>query len=197
MNELGKIKEETLNCKKCPLYKTRTYPVIGEGNHQAKIMFVGEAPGASEDKSGRPFCGEAGKILDKLLDSVGIKREEVYITNILKCRPIENRDPQKEEIEACTPYLLRQIEIIKPKLICTLGNYSTTFIFEKYGLKDEIQGISKIHGKIFESRSLFESMKIIPLYHPAVATYNPNLKEVLKKDFKILEKFGKKENLKK
>jgi len=180
--KLKKIKDEVLACKKCPLYKTRTYPVIGQGNHQAKIMFIGEAPGFSEDKTGRPFCGQAGKILDELLESVGIKREEVYICNILKCRPPGNRNPQSQEIEACTSYLERQIEIIKPKVICTLGNYSTGFIMKKYGLEGEIQGISKIHGKVFAT----DDLKIIPLYHPAVATYNSNMIEVLKKDFKIL-----------
>ena len=184
--ELKEIKEEVLQCKKCSLYKTRGLPVIGQGNHEAEIMFIGEAPGASEDKTGRPFCGAAGKILDELLSSVGIKRTDVYICNILKCRPPENRNPKTEEIEACTSYLLKQIEIIKPKAICALGNFSTAFIFEKYGLKDKIEGISKIHGKVFEVRE-FNRVKIVPLYHPAAATYNPNMKEILKKDFQILK----------
>lgn len=187
--ELKEIKSEVSNCQKCPLYKNRTNPVFGEGNQKAKIMFVGEAPGFNEDREGRPFCGQAGKVLDELLESVGIKREEVFITNVLKCRPPNNREPRIEEIKACTPYLDRQIEIIKPKIICTLGNYSTAFIFKKYGLKNQIQGISKIHGKVFSSKTLFGSVKIIPLYHPAVATYNPNMKEILKRDFKILERF--------
>ena len=150
-------------------------------------MFVGEAPGLTEAKTGRPFCGAAGKILDELLESAGIKREDVYIANILKDRPPENRNPQKEEIAACAPYLDRQIAIIKPKIICTLGNFSTAYIMEKYGLKDQIQGISKIHGRVFELKGLFDTIKIIPLYHPAVATYNINMKEVLKKDFKVLK----------
>jgi len=202
--ELKKIKEEVLNCRKCVLYKTRAYPVIGEGNHQAKIVFVGEGPGASEDRTGHPFCGAAGKILDELLNAVEIKREEIYICNILKCRAPENRDPRTEEIEACTPYLEKQIEIISPEVICPLGNFATRFIFKKYNLKGQLEGISKIHGKVFEPQiaaedvqnSLFEQkrrgikeVKIIPLYHPAVATYNANMKEVLKEDFKILEKF--------
>ncbi len=187
--ELKKIKDEVVNCRKCSLYKTRTYPVIGEGNHQAKIMFIGEAPGFQEDKTGRPFCGAAGKILDELLESVEIKREDVYIANLLKDRPPNNRDPQKEEIEACVPYLERQIEIIKPEVICPLGRYSMKFLMERFGLKDEIEPISKIHGKVFEAKTLFQKLKIIPFYHPAVATYNPNMKEILKKDFKILEKF--------
>jgi DNA polymerase len=189
MDELKKIKDEVLACKKCPLYKTRTYPVIGQGNHRARIIFIGEAPGLSEDKTGHPFCGEAGKVLDELLESTGIKREEIYISNILKCRPLGNRDPKTEEIKACTSYLERQIKIIKPEIICTLGNYSTAYILEKYGLKDKIQGISKIHGKIFSPPKAEDDIKIIPLYHPAVVAYNANMKETLKKDFKVLEKF--------
>jgi uracil-DNA glycosylase family 4 len=191
--ELKKIKERVINCRKCPLYKERIkggfHPVIGEGNHQARIMFVGEAPGLNEAKTGRPFCGAAGKILDKLFDSIEIKREDVYITNLLKDRPPGNRDPQKEEIEACAPYLERQIEVIGAEVICPLGRHSMKFLMEKFGLKERIDQISKIHGKVFETKSLFQSIKIIPLYHPAVATYNPNMKEILKKDFKILEKF--------
>jgi len=191
--ELKKIKDEVINCKKCSLYeeriKNRFYPVIGEGSHQAKIIFAGEAPGLNEARTGQPFCGRAGDILSELLESVGIKREDVYITNILKDRPPENRDPRPEEIEACVPYLERQIEIMKPEVICPLGRYSMKFLMEKFGLKDKIQGISKIHGQVFESRSLFQTITLIPLYHPAVATYNPNMKEILKKDFKILEKF--------
>jgi len=196
--DLEKIKEEVLKCQKCPLYQERIkngfYPVVGEGNPQAEIVFIGEAPGLNEAKTGRPFCGAAGKILDELLESSGIKREEVYIANILKDRPPENRNPQKEEIEACVPYLDRQIEIIKPKLICTLGNFSTGYIMEKYGLREKIQGISKIHGQVFEIESLFQKLKIIPLYHPAVATYNINMKEILKNDFKILKDESLKQN---
>jgi uracil-DNA glycosylase family 4 len=191
--ELRKIKEEVLNCKKCSLYKERVenrfYPVIGEGSHQAKIMFVGEAPGLEEAKTGLPFCGVAGKILDELLASVRIARKDVYICNLLKDRPPGNRDPQPEEIKACFPYLERQLEIIKPKIICPLGRYATKFLMEKLGLANQVEGISKIHGRLFESKSLFQSTTIIPFYHPAVATYNVNMKEVLKKDFKILEKF--------
>ena len=187
--DLEGIREEVLNCRKCGLYRTRTNPVVGEGNPKAKIMFVGEAPGFYEDRTGRPFCGAAGRVLDELLESIGIKREDVYISNLLKCRPPGNRDPQKEEISACSPYLERQIEIIKPKIICPLGRYSMRFLMEKYGLKDEVEPISRIHGKVFELSSLFQEIKIIPLYHPAVATYNINMKEVLKRDFRVLEQF--------
>jgi DNA polymerase len=191
--ELRKIRDEVINCKKCPLYEERIkggfYPVIGEGNHQAKIMFVGEAPGLQEAKTGRPFCGAAGKILDGLLDSVSIKREDVYITNILKDRPPKNRDPQKEEIKVCIPYLERQIELIKPVVICSLGRYAMEFLMRKFGLENVIEPISKIHGKVFEVKILSQSIKIIPFYHPAVATYNPNMREVLQKDFQILKEF--------
>jgi len=191
--DLKKIKDEVINCKKCSLYQDRIeggfYPVIGEGNHQAKIMFVGEAPGLQEAKSGRPFCGASGRILDELLNSVSIKREDVYITNILKDRPPKNRDPQKEEIEARVPYLERQIELIKPIVICSLGRYAMEFLMGKFGLEDVIEPISKIHGKVFEVEIVSQSIKIIPLYHPAVATYNPNKKEVLRKDFQILKRF--------
>lgn len=185
--QLKKIKQEVINCKRCPLYKTRTYPVVGEGNHQAQILFCGEAPGKEEDQTGRPFCGRAGKVLDRLLKSAAIKREEVYICNILKCRPPGNRDPKPEEIEACTPYLEGQIKIIKPELIATLGNFSTRFIFKRYNLRDKIQGISKIHGEVFSSGSLLDSVKILPLYHPAVVTYNPNMMDTLKQDFEQLK----------
>ncbi len=188
-NELEKIGREVLNCRKCSLYKERSHPVLGQGDPKAKIMFIGEAPGYWEDQKGQPFVGAAGKVLDELLDSVGIKREEVYISNILKCRPPNNRDPKPEEITACAPYLERQIKIIGPKIICPLGRYSMTFIMGMFGLKSEIQPISKIHGRVFELRSLFQDIRIIPLYHPAVATYNANMKEILKKDFKVLENF--------
>jgi len=189
--ELKKIKNEVLSCKKCSLYKERVenrfFPVIGEGNHQAKVMFVGEAPGLQEAKTGRPFCGAAGKILDELLELVGIKREEVYIANLLKCRPPENRDPLPEESKACTPYLERQIEMIKPEVICPLGRHSMNFLMEKFGLGDRIEGISKIHGRLFKNKGLFQDIAIVPFYHPAVAVYNPNMKKVLKEDFKILK----------
>ncbi|OIO51724.1 MAG: uracil-DNA glycosylase [Candidatus Portnoybacteria bacterium CG_4_8_14_3_um_filter_44_15] len=187
--KLKQIRDKTIDCRKCPLYRTRTLPVVGQGNHAAKIIFVGEAPGQNEDKTGRPFCGQAGGVLDELLASIGQPRESVYIGNILKCRPPQNRNPLENEIEACAPYLEEQIEAIRPKIIAALGNYAAVFILKKYGLEDKIEGISKIHGKVFEAAAPFGGIKIIPLYHPAVAVYNANMKETLKKDFLIIKNF--------
>ena len=180
-----KIKNKILHCRKCSLYKKRKQSVVGSGDLNAKIMFVAEAPGYWEDVKGEPFVGRAGKILDELLKSIGLKREKIFICNILKCHPPKNRGPKKQEIKACTPYLLEQIKIIEPKVICTLGNFSTVFIFQKYGLEKKLQNISKIHGKIFK----FGKITIIPFFHPAVAVYNNKMKKILKKDFKILKKF--------
>jgi DNA polymerase len=186
--QLKNIKQEVLACQKCSLYKNRIYPVIGQGNHQAKIVFVGEAPGFSESKTGYPFCGSSGKILDELLESIDIKREDVYITNLLKDRPPNNRDPEIEEIKACYPYLEKQLELIKPKVICLLGRHAMQFLMKEFGLEKEIQPISKIHGQVFQSDKLSGGVKIIPLYHPAVAAYNINMKSVLIEDFQALKK---------
>jgi len=184
--EIEKIRDEVLKCRKCSLWKTRKNPVFGEGNINAEIMFVGEAPGFNEDKTGVPFCGKAGKVLDELLCSVNIKREEVFISNILKCRPPNNRNPKDEEVNACSQFLDKQIDIIKPKTICCLGNFAAEHIMKKFGLKDKIKGISRIHGQVFLHNSIFGKLRIIPLYHPAVATYNINMLEVLREDFKVL-----------
>ena len=186
---LKDIRNDILNCNKCALRKLREdnkyFPVIGQGNHNAEIMFIGEAPGLNEAKTGVPFCGASGRILDELLKDVEIKREDVYVTNILKDRPPGNRDPEANEIEVCIPYLKRQIEIIKPKIICTLGRYSMEVIMQQFGLADKLDSISKIHGKVFDHNKI----KIVPLYHPAVAVYNSNMKETLKADFQILKKY--------
>ncbi len=183
------IKEEIIACQKCGLYKTRILPVVGQGNHNAEVMFIGEAPGANEDKTGVPFCGRAGQILNLLLTSVGIKREDVYIANILKDRPPANREPAMDEINACTSYLLRQIAIIEPKIIATLGNYATHFILEKFGVPDSHLGISRLRGKKFavQDPTTQKPYTIIPLYHPAVAVYNSQSLDDLKSDFKIIE----------
>ncbi len=183
--KLKKIKKEVINCKKCSLYKTRTLPVIGQGNHNTDIILIGEAPGANEDKTGIPFCGKSGDFLDEMLNRAGIKREDVYICNLLKCRPPKNRDPNSKELKACTPYLDRQIELIKPKVISSLGRYSMEFLMKKYGLDEQLDKISNIHGQVFDVKSL--NLKLVPLYHPAVAVYNANMKDTLIEDFKILK----------
>ena len=185
--ELKKIKEEVLTLTNSPLYaeriKNKYFPVIGEGNHSAEIMFVGEAPGENEAKTGRPFCGRAGKILDELLQSVGIERKDVYVTNIVKDRPPKNRDPLPDEIALYAPFLDRQIEIIKPKVVATLGRFSMQYLMSRYGLEFELDSISKLHGKIFSTKDF----QLAPLYHPAAAIYNQYLLDTLKEDFKILK----------
>ncbi|MEA1957813.1 MAG: uracil-DNA glycosylase [Euryarchaeota archaeon] len=182
--EMKKLEEGIKECKRCELWKTRTKPVVGEGSLSAKLMLVGEAPGYYEDLKGIPFVGKAGKVLDELLGSVGLGRSDVYIANVLKCRPPGNRNPAAEELKACTPYLDAQIEIIGPAVIATLGNFSLGYIFDKFGLKKD--KISKIHGRVFNMSTITGIKKIVPLYHPAVATYNPGMKEVLVEDFKEL-----------
>jgi uracil-DNA glycosylase len=195
--ELKKIRDEVLVLKDSPLYLYRTenkyLPVIGEGSHNAKIMFIGEAPGKNEAKTGRPFCGSAGKILDDLLSSVSIDRKEVYVTNIVKDRPQNNRDPLPDEIAVYGPFLDRQISIIQPQVLVTLGRYSMGYIMEKFGLSDPPAGgllhISKMHGKEFRAQTDYGKVYIIPLYHPAAAIYDRSLIPILQQDFKILEKF--------
>ncbi len=191
---LKKIKDQVLALKSSPLYAERikngVFPVIGEGSHFAKIMFVGEAPGRNEAKSGRPFFGAAGKILNELLESVSVKREDVYITNIVKDRPPQNRDPLPEEIESYGPFLDRQIDIIQPKVIATLGRYSMVYIMEKFGLSLQLEPISRAHGKWYEAEASYGKVTIIPLYHPAAAIYNQLLKDTLKKDFAIIKKYA-------
>ena len=187
--EIEKLKKECIEfCKKSPLYKEGTFPVFGEGSLNADIMLVGEAPGYNESITGKPFCGAAGKILDELLEYAGLKREDIFITNIVKLRPPNNRNPTQEEIKSFAPFLDKQIEIINPKIICCLGNFSTGYIMKKFNLSNKLQGISKIHGQVFSVSTLFGIIKIIPLYHPAVVTYDANMKDVLKEDFKKLIK---------
>ena len=174
-----------------PLYAERVkngvFPVIGEGDHFAKIMFVGEAPGLNEAKSGRPFCGASGRILDELLASVEIARQSVYVTNVVKDRPPENRDPMPEEIAIYAPFLDRQIEIIQPKIIATLGRFSMNYIMKKFDLDLELEPISKIHGKSFDAQALYGPIKIVTFYHPAFALYGGTGKKMLLEDFKVLK----------
>ena len=188
------IRDEVLGLKASPLYEYRTqnkyFPVIGEGSHDAKIMFVGEAPGQNEAKTGRPFCGAAGKVLDQLLAHVSIPRASVYITNIVKDRPQENRDPLQNEIDIYGPFLDRQINIIQPKVIVALGRYAMGYIMRKFDLDLEIEPISRAHGKAFKGKAGYGDIDVVILYHPCVAVYNPNNIDSLKKDFEVLEKYA-------
>lgn len=188
--KLRAIRDEVVALTRSPLYAERlkngVHPVIGEGSHYARLMFVGEAPGRTEAATGRPFVGAAGKILDELLASANIARADVYITNIVKDRPPFNRDPLPEEIEVYGPFLDRQIRIIQPEIIATLGRYAMGYIMEKFGLQSQLEPISKMHGRVFDAQAPSGSLRIIPLYHPAVAVYNSSTKDTLKQDFQAL-----------
>jgi len=178
------IAEKIRNCRRCALSKTRTNAVPGEGNADSSVILIGEAPGYWEDRKGRPFVGAAGKVLDEALEEISLSRTEIFITNVLKCRPPRNRDPRSEEIQACTPFLDSQLKIIKPKLIVTLGRHSTSYLFSKMNL--DFNSISKVHGRIYKARFTDWECYVIPTFHPAAALYNVNLKEDLINDFRLL-----------
>ncbi|MFA6089227.1 MAG: uracil-DNA glycosylase [Candidatus Woesearchaeota archaeon] len=191
---LEKVKQDILKNLECPLKKTATNIVFGKGNPDAPILFIGEAPGEKEDLAGYPFVGAAGKQLDKLLNSINLTLDDVYIANILKYRPPENRNPSVEEIRSHTPYLIEQIKIIKPKIIATLGNFSTKFVLAKFDCDKmkKIEGISKLHGKPIEIKIDDMAFIVVPLYHPAAILYRPKLRIELENDFfkmkEIIEK---------
>lgn len=173
---ITELYEAIKDCSRCPLGDTRTNLVLGAGDENAEIMFVGEAPGFHEDKQGIPFVGPAGQLLDQLLASIDLQRSQVYIANTLKCRPPENRDPQPQELETCTPFLFKQIAIIKPRIICTLGNHATRTLLSTS------TGISQLHGKLIRKGEL----AYVPLFHPAAALHKPPLKSTLIDDFQRL-----------
>lgn len=181
--EYVRLVKETEICKQCKNI------VIGKGNEKADIMFIGEAPGRNEDEQGLPFVGAAGKNLDNLLGKVGLTLNDVYIANILKCRPPENRNPLPEEIKAHTPWLIEQIKQIKPKVICSLGNYSTKFFFAdgEIDKMDKMPGITQVHGKIKIIDFHGLKIKLIPLFHPAAIIYNRNLIGLWEKDMEIVK----------
>lgn len=171
-----------LQCSKCALRKGCKQVVPGEGSAEAEIMFIGEGPGKKEDELGRPFVGAAGKFLDEMLGYINLKRDSVYIANVVKCRPPENRDPLPEEAESCWPWLLEQIKLIQPKLIVTLGRHSMERFFPE-------QKISQIHGKALRKDfPEIDKQVIYALYHPAAALYNGSMREILIKDFKKIPK---------
>jgi DNA polymerase len=182
--------EHILLVKSTEIFKNCKNIVIGKGNTSAKILFVGEAPGRNEDEQGIPFVGAAGKNLDKLLANVGLSLNDIYITNILKCRPPENRNPNLDEIRKHTPWLIHQIKSMKPEVVCSLGNYATKFFLA--GLNPENMdsqlGITKVHGKIFEIEYQGIKFKLIPLFHPAAIIYNRNLISEWERDMDIVKK---------
>ena len=169
--------EATAGCTRCRLSQGRTQVVFGAGNPQADLLFVGEAPGFHEDKQGLPFVGQAGKLLEKLLGGIGMSRQDVYIANVLKCRPPGNRDPQPDEIEACESHLFHQIELIEPMVVATLGNFATKL------LSGRPLGITRVHGQEQETTIGGRTVLLYPLYHPAAALYTPAMLNVLQVDF--------------
>ena len=179
MTPFQQFYEEIKDCRKCRLCESRTHVVFGEGNPNAEIMFVGEAPGENEDLQNRPFVGAAGKLLTDLLGGIGLKREDVYIANVVKCRPPENRNPQTDEIDACLPYLWKQIEMIKPRVVCTLGNFAAQALL---GRK---VAITKVRGQHFQVKNFL----VFPILHPAAVLHQGNLRPALSEDFQNLKKF--------
>jgi uracil-DNA glycosylase len=169
--------EGVAGCTKCRLSQGRTQVVFGAGNPDAELMFVGEAPGFHEDKQGLPFVGQAGKLLEKLLAGIGMSRADVFIANVLMCRPPGNRDPQLDEIESCEPHLFRKIELIEPRIIATLGNFATKL------LSGSQVGITRVHGQERETTLAGRTVTLYPLYHPAAALYTPAMLKVLEADF--------------
>jgi len=181
------LSKRILECRLCRLWENRTHAVPGEGNLDAEIMFIGEAPGRFEDLEGRPFVGAAGKLLTELVEGIGLRREDVYITNVVKCRPPGNRDPKPDEIRTCSPYLDEQIQIIRPSIIVTLGRHSTGYILSRVGISTT--GISRVRGRIFKvSYPPGINVIVIPTYHPAAALYNPKIKDYLKRDFHLIKR---------
>jgi uracil-DNA glycosylase len=175
---LKQVLAQARSCERCPeLAATRKTVVFGSGNADAELMFVGEAPGASEDEQGIPFVGRAGKLLDKLLEEIGLSREQVFVCNTLKCRPPGNRDPLPVEIENCQEYLHRQVELIRPSVICTLGNFSTKL------LRRDPTGITRLHGQPEVLALGARAVRLYPIYHPAAALYTPRMLETLREDF--------------
>jgi uracil-DNA glycosylase family 4 len=176
-DELQRFAASVAGCTRCRLAQGRTQVVFGSGDPHAGLMFVGEAPGFHEDKQGVPFVGQAGKLLDRLLAGIGLTRADVFVANVLKCRPPGNRDPQPDEIEACEPHLFRQIELIEPTVIATLGNFATKL------LSGRPLGITRVHGQEQELTIAGRSVLLYPLYHPAAALYTPAMLKVLESDF--------------
>jgi uracil-DNA glycosylase family 4 len=181
-----RLNHEIITCIRCRLSEGRVHAVPGEGPVPAQVLMVGEAPGKREDELGRPFIGRAGSILQEMLSSIDLSREDVYITSIIKCRPPKNRDPKDDEIVACHPYLERQIALLRPSVIVPMGRFSAREICGGFGITEK--QISDIHGKVFTAQASYGTIRILPVYHPAVVTHNPNLRSALRDDFAQLQK---------
>jgi DNA polymerase len=176
--ELKAVWQQAMGCQRCPqLASTRTTVVFGSGHADADLMFVGEAPGANEDKQGLPFVGQAGRLLDTLLEEIGLTRSDVFVANTLKCRPPGNRDPLPQEIDACQDYLFRQLELIEPRVVCTLGNFATKL------LRGDMTGITRLHGHEEVRRIGPRTVRLYPIFHPAAALYTPSMLATLRQDF--------------
>jgi len=185
------VVNEVEACRKCELWRTRQNAVPGEGSLDASVLFVGEAPGYWEDVKGRPFVGAAGKLLDTLLAEINLSRGMVYITNVVKCRPPENRDPLPIEVEICTPYFNRQIKIIQPEIIVSLGRHATSYVLSEAGFK-EVVGITKLRGKVYSVKLSGLSVSVLPTFHPAAVLHNPKYKDGLERDFQLLKSLTEK-----
>lgn len=192
-DQLRQIRDELVALTESPLYEYRTangyHPVTGMGNHDARIMFIGEAPGENEAKQGRPFVGASGKRLDEMLKSIDLNRDDVYITNIVKDRPPDNRDPSKAEIALYSPFLDRQISIIQPQIIATLGRFSMMWLLTRYNSPEKSKTISALHGQVIPLQTDYGMISMVALLHPAQALYDPSKREVQFEDFKVLEQF--------
>jgi DNA polymerase len=184
--QLKQLTKTISQCSKCTLSISRNNVVIGSGKISSQLFFIGEAPGAQEDKHGIPFVGRAGKLFDTLLSSIDLNRTDVYVANILKCRPPKNRNPKRNEIQHCTSYLEQQIKIIQPSIISPMGNFATKYCCKKFNI--ELQNISSLHGQKFPISINSKPGYLIPVYHPAAAVYNPNLVDDMKKDYTQIKK---------
>jgi DNA polymerase len=184
IEEMNQITASVRSCMNCELAQTRTKVVIGAGNLDSKIALIGEAPGRKEDESGLPFVGSAGKLLDNLLNSAGLVRDDVFIGNILKCRPPKNRRPKKSEVRQCEDYMMKQLEVISPDVIAPMGNSALAYFQKRLGLEKQV--IGDVHGKVFDVETSWGKVKMVPLYHPAAAIYRRHLLGELEEDMKSI-----------
>lgn len=182
---MKRLADEIKRCTKCKLHISRRSPVVGRGSIYAKVALIGEAPGYHEDLQGLPFVGAAGRLLNQILSSLGFAEEDVYITNVVKCRPPENRDPEPDEIASCAPYLDEQLKIVSPMVVATLGRHSTNYIFSKMGWS--FSSIERARGRARAGRMFGINVTVVPTYHPAAALYNPGLKSKLEQDLRLVK----------